>query len=191
MSENIIKKIRSLVLDWDRSDVESFEYSNSNVFTLSEENASAVTDVTINGNELQTGESYSFVPLTNKLTITSVNLSVDDLILVTYSYTKYSDTELKRYISSACVKISMNYKDFDYDFSNDYFVFTPNSREEDLIADIASILLTCNLSSYSNGQISYKKPITKSKDEQIRATISHFKTKNGTTDTLDWTDRSL
>ena len=179
-------KIRSLVEDIPvKKDIETFEYENSSIFTLSEPNIATLTKITKNGVELGSGD-YSFDSDTNELTI-SVALSSGDIIIVKYTYNKYSDTELDSYIRAALVWLStFTYPSSDFELETNYIVPTPDNSMLDLIVLIASILISPNYSEYSLPNVRVKYPRTWSKQEKIERLINRYTFGRGVIDIIEW-----
>lgn len=143
---DLVESVRYLIEDFGETDTYVDEYENSNIFTLPEENATAVSDVRVNG--VSSGVSYSYNSSTNKVTITSA-LSSGDSIEIDYSYySNYSESEIKKYIRSALLHLSTkNY--FDFTVENEIIYPAPLKKEQNLIAMIASVLIKPDNNSYS------------------------------------------
>ena len=171
------QKIRALVNDIIKSDPETFTYTNSAIFILAEENIQSITKVTKNAVELGTGE-YSFDSSANEIEITpdtGNELSNGDIIIVYYTYYKYSTTELDEWIRASLIWLSV-YSSTENDFeleSND-IIPTPENRELDLIVLIASILIKPDWTQYSlpNLRVIYNNRL--SKEKKIENLISKF-----------------
>lgn len=183
MLDKIITKIRALIEDAAQSDFELFEYTDFAFFPLCEDVIS-VTSVLKNGVELSSGD-YNFDTTTNKLEVTA-SLTSGDKIEVRYTYYKYSEAELKRFVNNACIWISVNkYRDFDFDLDNEDFFTTPTNDECDLIALVASVLIKPNYQKYSLPNKSVTYPRRTTKEEKIRKIINNFKSSLGIFDTID------
>ena len=173
MLTDIRIKIRSLVPDLTQKDIESFIYSSGDAtFTLAEENILSITKVTKNGAELGTGE-YSFDSDTNEIEITITgSLSANDIIIVKYTFTKYSDTELNGWIRASLVWISI-FGDCEEDFEleDDEIIPTPDNKMTDLVALISAILIQPDYTSYRlpNMQVNYSRKMPK--EERIKRLI--------------------
>ena len=173
MLNGIRVKIRSLVPDLIKKDVETFIYQSGDAkFTLAEESILSITKVTKNGVELETGE-YSFDSDTNELEIIiSGGLSANDIIIVTYNFTKYSDTELDAYITASLVWISIfGSCEEDYELEDEEIVPTPSNQMTDLISLISAILIQPDYTSYRlpNMQVNYSRKMPK--EERIKRLI--------------------
>ena len=168
-------KIRSLVEDFLKTETKVFVYSNSNIFNMPEDNTESIVQVLKNGNDLGSA-TYDYNSDTNQIVITD-SLSEGDLISVKYTYYKYSNTEILGYIRSALVWISI-YGDCEDDFELDedgtYVNPTPENKELDLIAIIASIIVNPNHSSYKLPNITVTYPKKVSKIEMIEQLINKF-----------------
>ena len=182
-------KVRALVNDIVKSEKESFTYTNSAIFILAEENIEGITQITKNGTLLDTGE-YSFSSTTNEVTIapeTGNELSNGDVIIVTYTFYKYSTTELDEWIRASLVWMSVKdatEKDFEIE-DGDIFP-TPDNRTLDLIVLIASILINPNWSEYRLPNLTVRYPRRFSKEEKIEKLIGKFTIGLGVSDILDW-----
>jgi len=176
MLESIRIKIRALIVDNGKSDIEIFSYTTSNIFTITQNNIT-IAKVLLNGEEI---EDYTFDAITNKITIESSGLTTSDIIEVDYTYYKYSDTEIDGYIRSALVFISVHcYDDKDYELEYESgnvgnIVPTPDNRTTDLVALIASILIKPNWISYKLPNVSVVYPEKMTKEERIEKLISKF-----------------
>jgi len=187
MIDTLRIKIRALVEDLAKNDFEVFEYITSKTFTLSESNISTITKVLKNGNELGSGQ-YSYDSTTNKIEIT-ISLIRGDIIEVDYTYFKYSDIELNEYIRASLVWISIgNYfeNDFELEEDIDAIMPTPNNRELDLIAIVASIIIKPNYSTYNLPNLRVSYPRNMSKEEKIQRIVDKFKSGIGIIDTINF-----
>ena len=171
MLSEIRVKIRALVPDLSKNDFEPFVYqSGDTIFTLSESNINSILKVTKNGTELGTGE-YSYDSTTNEIEIL-VALSASDVIIVKYSYYKYSNTELNEYIRASLVWISIwGSCEEDYELEDDEIVPTPSNMHTDLMALISAILIQPDYTSYKlpNIQVNYSRKMPK--EERIKRLI--------------------
>ena len=186
MLTEIRTKIRALITDLEKTDFEPFTYYTSNIFPLAEENINSITQVLLNGVELGTGE-YSYDSDTNKITITVTGLSSQDTIEVNYKYNKYSDTELTEFVRSALVWISYfasSKRDFELEDGEIYP--TPENREEDLIALIASILIKPDYTTYKLPTITVVYEGRQPKDQKIQKLLSRFTFGLGINDVLNF-----
>jgi len=170
----LITKIRTLLDDNSSVGQDVFTYGNNRVFTLSEPNVIAVTDVA--RNDTSSGVSYTFNSSTNKVTIGSP-LTVGDTINISYSfYPNYSDTEIKNYFKAALVHLSINnYSDIDYDSLSDSFYPTIEDREENLIAIIASTLINPDNRTIRLPDVTIQVPNDLPTNKKISQYIASFK----------------
>ena len=170
------RKTRALCSDFSTKGVETFTYSSGDkVFILQEEYPDDITSVTVNGVALGSG-TYSYDTDTNELTISGSGL-VDsgDVIVVRYTYYKYSNSEIDEYVRGALAWISLfAFCASDFEFEDDDVYPTPTSKEEDLIAIISAILIKPNYSEYKLPNITVKYPRTMDKDTKIQRIIEKF-----------------
>lgn len=183
---NLYTKIRALVNDAPaKSDYETFVYSNDSTFDLSEDNIQSITKVTKNGSTLGSGD-YSYDSITNELTITAT-LTANDVIIVKYTFTKYSDSELTEYITAALVWLSIySYCEEDYEVETGDIYPTPDNKTLDLICIIASILINPSYSEYRLPNVTVRYPRTMTKENRIKKLIHEYKFQDGVVDTLEW-----
>ena len=137
---NITDLVRNIIGDYLRTDSDVFEYVSSAIFTLTEENTTAVSSVYLNGALLATTD-YSYDITTQKVTITA-SLDIGDSIEIFYIYyAKYSTTELNNYVKSALTYLAVyNYKEY---YEEDDTIYPePSSKDKSLIAVIASIIVS-------------------------------------------------
>jgi hypothetical protein len=187
MLSEIRTKIRALTEDFAKSDFQIFSYTNSPIFTLAEPNIAAVTEVLINGNELQSGESYSFDSLTNKITISGVSFNLGDKIEVDFTFNQFSDTELDEYIRAALVWLSIyDYTEGDFEIESNGIFPTLSNKEEDMVAIIASILIRPDYTSYRLPNVSVMYPEHSTKEERIKDLINYFKHGSGAVGVINW-----
>lgn len=182
-------KIRALVNDIIKSDKEPFTYVASAIFTLAEENIESITKVTKNGVELVTGE-YSFDSSTNEIEITpntGNELSSGDIIIVIYTFYKYSTTELDEWVRASLVWMSVkDASEKDFELEDEDIIPTPDNRTIDLTVLIASILIKPNWSEYRLPNLTVRYPRKWSKEEKIERLISRFTFGLGVSDILEW-----
>ncbi len=185
MLSNVRTKIRSLIEDSPaKSDVETFDYTTSSKFTLAESNIVSVTKVEKNGVELGSAE-YSYDSTTNELEII-VSLSSGDIIVVKYTYNKYSDAELNEYIRASLVWISIysHESETDYEIEGTDIYPTPSNKTLDLISLIASIIVKPDYSRYSLPNLTVVYPRNMTKEERIEKLINQFNSGSGFSDVL-------
>lgn len=167
-------KTRALIADFSKKGVETFVYSSGDSeFTLQESYPDDITSVTKNGVALGSG-AYSYDTDTNILTITDA-LSAGDIIICSYTYYKYSNSEIDEYIRGSLVWISVySTCSSDFEFEDDDVYPTPTSKEEDLISLVASILIKPNWSEYRLPNLTVKYPKTMDKDLKLKRLIERF-----------------
>lgn len=191
--DSIRDKVRALAKDFGDSDFELHEYTTSNIFTLAEPHITIITKVLRNGVELITDE-YSYDAVTNKITINLVSgttFSVGDKVEIDFTYNKYSDSEITKYIIGAIAWISIfSYGEDDYevDVEDDSIHPNPDNKTEDLIAIIASILINPNYSQYSLPNLKVIYPKTMDKETRIQKIVSRFQMGLGISEIVTFTD---
>jgi hypothetical protein len=172
MFARIRQKIRNVLQDNSRSTFETFTATDSLSFDIAQENVIQVTSVTVNGTAIL---DYSYA--NQKVDIESGGCSANDVVIVYYSYHRWSDTELDGYILSALYTLDCySYpKSFVAESGNDEIYPIPTKPEQNLIATIASILINPNMSSYRTSSVSISYPNKISKEEKIEKLIARFK----------------
>lgn len=187
MLSTLRTKIRSLVEDFLTSDTQVHTYTNSNIFTMAEDNIQAITSVLINGNSLQSGESYVYSSTTKKITFTGVSFSSGDQVEVGYTYYQYSDTELDGFIRASLTWLSIyDYTEGDFELEDSDIYPTLSNKEVDMVAIIASILIKPDCTSYKLEKVSIVYPTLLPKEERIQDLISQFKFGIGAVGVIDW-----
>ena len=185
MIDTIKSKIRTLVEDFEKKDLETFIYANSSIFTLSEENIEEITSVKKNGVVLGSGD-YDWDSTNNELTIIA-SLSSGDIIIVKYTYYKYSNTEILGQLENAFHWLSIFDTDGeDYEVETTGIYPTPDNKVTDLIAIIASILIKPNYNSYSLPNLRVTYPKTMTKEDRIEQLINRFKSGIGVTGVIEF-----
>lgn len=185
MLDIIRGKIRALIPDLIKSDFEVLTYTNSDVFTLSEDHIEDITAVLKNGIPLGSGD-YSYQELTNKITML-VSCVSDDEIEVDFTYFKYSDTELTEFIRASLVWMSIySYGGNDYELENDDIYPTPPNKDTDLMALVSSIIIKPDYSKYILPNVTIVYPRTKSKEDKIEELISKYKMSSGVNGILEF-----
>lgn len=180
MLQKIRNLIRNLIQDNDQSDSESFTAEAGNVFTLSQENASSITKLTINGVELSASK-YSYDSSSQTITIDVGEVSVNDIVIIYYIYNKYSTTELLAYIKNSLAYLSVNqyYPTFELNTDEDELYPIPSIKEQNLISVIASILIKPEHSEYRTASVTIRYPKTDDRDTKIKKLINTFKRSGG------------
>lgn len=187
MFSNVKTKVRALIEDIAKSASETFTYTTSDIFTMSEPNVITADDFTVNGNALDSGETYALDTTTNKVTLTGASLTADDEIEIDYSYySKYSDTEITEYIRAALVHISLYSDCQDYELETDgdgdyNFEPTPSNKQLDMIALVTAILINPSWTKYELPNVTITFPNSQSKEAKIRKLITRLQTMGGYT----------
>ena len=143
---DITTSVRYLLGDTSKSMIpgDIFTYENSATFTLSESNATAVSNVLVN--DTSSGVDYTYTVATQKVVISS-SLTSGDTVEMQYTYyPNYSSTELIDYIRAAVIHLSTNrYYTFTIEEpvgDGSYNIYPePSSSEQNLIAMVASLLI--------------------------------------------------
>lgn len=186
MLSEIRTKIRALTEDLTSTKTDSFTYTISNIFPLSEDKGISILDVQINGSELESGQSYNFDSDTAQLTVEG--LTTNDIVTVKFTYYKYSDNELNDYIRSALVWMSIySEKCKDFELENDAeIVPTPDNRTTDLMAIIASLLIKPDYSEYRLPNLTVRYPRTMTKEKRIEELMAKYDRGLGVNDIIEW-----
>jgi len=190
MIDNLIKKIRALIGDFEKKGIEVFSYNISPIFTIAQSNIT-ITQILLNGAILGSAQ-HSYDITTNKITLIeesgSLELTSGDIIEVDYTYNKYSTTEILEYILSALVYISVhsdNSMDWELDVENNYISPTPENREEDLICLVASILIKPDYSQYKTSTVAVTYAGKLSRDAKIERLVCKFTRSLGVFDIVE------
>ncbi len=173
--DNILKKLRILINDELTTVSDIFVYDNSSTFTLTEENVESVDEVYVN--DETSGVTSNVSSNLKKVSITS-SLNEGDIVRIDSSvYKEYSDNELKGYIQAALFYLSVNnyHVAFDYDEETDDIYPAPETKEENLIAMIASLIINKPINSLRLPDVSITYPNTMPLEERISKTIAKFK----------------
>ena len=186
MLDTIRTKIRALIEDLTKSDIETFTYSSGDqIFILAEENISSIIKVEKNGTELGSGD-YDFDSTTNELTIIS-SLSSGDLITCKYNFQKYSDTELNEFCRASLVWLSI-YADCetDYELEDEEIVPTIDNKTSDLVALISAILIQPDYTRYSLPNLTVVYNGKETKEKRIEKLIVRFRRGLGVSSILEF-----
>lgn len=195
---DITTLIRGFIKDQARTDGrDSFEYESDDKFTLSERFVDADSiRVLKNGTELDE-DDWSFNADTNQVEIdpvtSGVSLVANDVILILYSYyKKYSDLEIKGYLSSALGYFSLHRYKKIFDLTDDDTVVSindldPDEKELYFIAIIASILIDPQNIRMRTSEFELSANRSTSDQDQIKTAFTHFKRMVGTV-TFDITE---
>jgi len=187
-------KVREILNDTVKSQRQINIYEASDVFTLEEENPTAVTAV-LKNDIVQATNVWTYSSTTGKLTISFV-CSVGDVIEIQYSsYEKYSSSEIQNFIKRALVELSVNkYVDLTvdessaivyYDVDEEESATAPTFEIQNLIALIASVLMKPENKSYRLPDFQVTVASSKPTYMIIREIISQYKrNKSGIVDIL-------
>ena len=170
---NIETLVRYLLDDPSTSQKDIFTYENSSIFTLTEDNVISVSTLFINDVEQDTS-LWSYDSDTGKVTV-STSMTTGDTVEINYTYyPNYSSSIVQNYVQGALVHISANnYKDFIVVSSTIYP--EPTTREENLIATVASLLINPDNKSYRLPDVMVNVPSDLPTSEKIRRAIVIFK----------------
>ena len=172
--DNIISKVRNLIGDNLTTVSDIFTYGSSAIFTLTESNVSAVTDVY--RNDVSSGVVHTYSSTTKKVTISSTLTSGDSIKIEYTAYQNYSTTELTAYIQAALIHLSINnYYNFEYDSTNNEIYPIPESKEENLIAIVTSLLINPDNRTIRLPDLTISIPADLPTDQKISKTIARYK----------------
>jgi len=163
--------VRSLVGDFSSTGRDIFTYTNSAVFTLTEENIVTVDDVLVN--DVSSGVSSSYSTTKNQVTIASA-LTNGDTVEVQYTfYSNWSSAEIEQYIRAALAHLSVNqYKELLADPTTDQIHPEPDPKDQNIIAVVASILLKPDNKSIRLPDLTINAPRDLPTDQKISRAIS-------------------
>ena len=172
--DTIRTKIRSLLNDNSTAMSDVFTYSNTSVFTVTEPNVIAITDVYVN--DVASGVIHTYDTTLNKVTVSS-SLTTGDTIQVDYTtYPNYSTTELTSHVRAALVYLSINnYGEFLYDTDDDDIYPTLTDTEENLVAMIAALIIDPDNRTIRLPDVTITNPTDVPTNVKISKTIASFK----------------
>ena len=176
MIVDLNKKIRALIEDFPTSDIQMFNYTVSNVFTMAEPNITNIDLVLVNGTPLSGGASFLYDNATKKITVNGISFVTTDKIEVDFTFGQVSDATILEHVRAALVWLSIfDYSDSNFELKENIIYDTPTDNELNLIALIASILIKPNCQSMAlpNMKVVYA-PQT-SKEDKIETLITRFK----------------
>jgi hypothetical protein len=175
MITKITTKCRAVLQDVSKTDTETFEASGY-TFTISQENTNAINSVTVNGTALASNK-YSYDSISQIVTIAVGSVVTGDAVIISYTYTKYSDTELLNYIKTALIYMSdyLYNPVFEVISGDDEIYPLPSLKEQNLISTIVGILINPDWISYRTSSIQVNYPSKLTKEEKIEKLISRFK----------------
>ena len=177
---DITTSVRYLLGDTAKSQIpgDIFTYENSSVFTLSESNATAVSDVLVN--DVSSGVVYAYTVATQKVTISS-SLTSGDTVEIQYTYyPNYSATEINNYVYAAIVHLSTNrYYNFTIeepvgDGTNNIYP-DPTTSEKNLVSMVTSLLIEPDNKTLRLPDITINAPRDLPLHDKIRKTVMVFK----------------
>lgn len=188
--QTVIDKIRDLIGDGYQYTTDVYTYFTSKVFTLSSANIDVLTLVVLKNGVVYSPTNYTYNANTGRVTVTGT-LVVNDVLEFDYNAAKkYSDTELKGYIRAALTYLATEkYEVFIAKSDNEIFP-TPTEAEENLIALLASILITGTLRSYRTPEITIEFNLKETMEEKIHRVIYMFRKTYGTVRYIK-TDRDI
>lgn len=176
MITKIRNLLRNLIKDNSQTDSQTYTAGSGRTFVIDQSNASAVSSVTVAGSALA-GANYSYTVATQTVTIAVGSVSSGDSVVIYYTYTKYSNSELLAYLQSALSWMdAFNYSPH-YELSTDETELypIPEWREQNLIAIIASILINPEHSEKRLPNLTVRYPRTQPKEKVIEKLIAKFK----------------
>jgi hypothetical protein len=192
---NMILKIRSLIEDFGETDFQVFSYTNSYTWTLREPFISEITQVTINGNDLTSGQSYVYNSVTNQITLIGVSMSSTDVLQISYTYNQYSDDRIAAYIRGALTWLSVeDYSSKTYRIVTEsggiYEIFPdlsePKDKTGDLVCIITAILILPEYNHYRMPNLAINYPEKECREDKIRNIIQRYKHGIGIVDIIEW-----
>jgi hypothetical protein len=191
MITTVMNKLRDLLEDGYTSGSTFRQYTTSLVFTMQDANIDSTSIVVYKNGTLVASSNYSISSISPiKVTYTGT-ISSGDLLEFDYNkYLKYSDNEVKGYIRSALVYLSIEkYQTFVLK-SDDTIFPTPTEAQENLIALIGNILARGSIRVYKTPEISIDFVEKQSKEEKIKYAIRQFSKTFGTVKYIK-TDRDV
>lgn len=133
--------VRKIISDEVVTKTDVFEYLSSNVFTLTEDYPSTVTEVSVN--DVTSGVTNSLDTTTNKVTVTATLVAGDAVAIIYTYYPKYSDNEIESFTQVALMELANRNFDF-YRIDSQVIYPELTSREEYLIASVTAVLMEPN-----------------------------------------------
>ena len=173
MINSLITKLRTAIEDNAQELSEIFEYTVSPTFTLGQFNPQEISNVEINGVNIDEVSNISYVLTGRKITFTG--LTIGDVVTIDYTYVNRNDTELEKYISLALDQININAdKNFIIESQSDDNLVdpVPSVQEQGLICAVAAILINPLMSQYKTLDVTIAYPEKLSKDEKIEKIIN-------------------
>ena len=145
-----------------------FVYDNSAVFTLSESNASAVTDVSVN--DVSSSVTYTYNAAKQMVTLTSSVTSGDTVEIQYTYYPNYSDTEISDYINAAIIHLSVN-NFYDFTISDNSIFPDTTPAEQRLISIVTGLLIEPDNKTYRLPDLTINAPKDLPLHDKIRRVI--------------------
>jgi len=176
MISKLQTKVRNLIQDNDQTTTESFIAGAGRTFTISQENATTVNQVTVAGTALGSGD-YTYNSTTQVVTIASGSVASTDAVTIYYTFNKYSNAELLAYIKSALDWMAtFNYHPYFDVYNSDADIAPiPERNEQSLISMICYVLIQPDYTEYRLPQITVKYEARLPKEQKIEKIIAKFK----------------
>lgn len=179
---NFYSKIRDLLQDQSMPDYYAAEYTGiSRTFTLQDATVDEDT-IKVYVNQTQVlagsgGSNWEFDASASRLTFSNTYpLNNGDVVEVYYNaYKKYTNSEIRQYISAAIIRLSVSQYQTFILRADDTIFPTPVESDENLICLVASILMEGNISSYRTNEVSISFMKDEDNEERIRVSIRQFK----------------
>lgn len=162
-------KIRNLIKDTLATQIDTFTYTSSKIFILTEVGVT-ISSITVNG---VANTAYTFSTVTNAVTMTGTLVS-GDVLIITYTYYNYTDTELNAYIAAALDFIATYGYQY-FEVSGTTVIPTPTLAEKSLIATSVYMLIEPEYSEYRLPNVVIRYPRKASKEEKIEQLVHRFK----------------
>lgn len=171
-----ITLIRYLINDTPFSISDIFTYNASNIFTLTEINPISVSEVLVN--DVSSGITHSYNSITKKVYITSPLTSGDTIEIQYTCFRDYSDSEIKSYIRSALMYLSIhNYTTYTIDELDEEIYPDLTDEEKNLVAMITGLLIEPNNKTIHLPNITITVPNDDPVEKKIGKLIMAFKRK--------------
>lgn len=174
--QRLQSKVRNVINDPGTADTHTEVAGAGRVFTLPQENAYSVASVTVAGISIAGHYTYNSVDQT--VTIANGYVDSGDTVVIYFSYYKYSDADLLRYIEHAIILMDANGYPVHFDISNDDTEIYPNMlpKEQSLVANICGVLIQPDYSQKRTPNVTVVYPRTMPKEKIVEMLISKFKT---------------
>jgi hypothetical protein len=181
---NTLSLVRDLINDNPIKGDTYITYNGNGIktFALYDDNVAEISiKVKKNGTNWASSGSWSYDEDINSLIIFGT-LNPNDNLLVTYTYNKYSTTELEGNIKNALYYISVaQYKDFVVCSGNVILdgVTAPTVAEYRLIALITKIIIDPDITGYRTSEVTINFNKSDTKEVKIEKSIMGFRSFNG------------